>query len=565
MARLRDLMTRASRWRYLLWRATRSRRAIELRLRTGEQIHLRPQPAGDVATAYELWVLRQYDPPWPIARPELVVDLGCNVGLSLAYFRARYPGGHVVGFEPHPEHVRIARSRPMDRVEVHGVAAGVRNGTAMLTDTGTASSIATSGTGTIEVRTVDLFFKFQRERIDLLKIDVEGSEYELLRDERFARLDVRNLVIEWHATSPEHPGKQWCIERLCSFGYDVRDATPAQTTMGILWARRLRREGELPARQPTPRVSIVIPAYNCAHRIGAALEALSAQDAAPGSFEVLVVDNASVDDTGGAAAGHPATAALRATGCDVRVVREDRAGLGFARQRGVAEARGEVVAFVEDDTMPAPDFVRAGLRAFDDPSVGLAISQFAPRYEYLPPEAIRRREHLFGINVKQGDGMIDFGAGATAVPSIGAGLWVRKAAWEQALRPAQSPLLRDRAGSQLASGGDIEIGYLIGRAGWKRVYWPAARLEHVIPAERFKTGYVCRLIAAIVRSELRFAKRYDIAGRRDPRALSLGRLVLAIVAVPYLVLREDGLREVAFVLADRWARVMGPYRQDPRE
>jgi hypothetical protein len=113
--------------------------------------------------------------------------------------------------------------------------------------------------------------------------------------------------------------------------------------------------------------------------------------------------------------------------------------------------------------------------------------------------------------------------------------------------------------------GDIEIGYFIGRAGWKRVYWPDARLEHVIPLERFKLGYFCRLITAIVRSELRFAKRYDMSGGRHGRAVALGRLVVAIVAGPYLVLREDGLREAAFVLADRWAREMGPYPEDPRE
>jgi hypothetical protein len=91
------------------------------------------------------------------------------------------------------------------------------------------------------------------------------------------------------------------------------------------------------------------------------------------------------------------------------------------------------------------------------------------------------------------------------------------------------------------------------------------RIEHVIPSERFKLGYFCRLINAIVRSELRLARRYDIGGRRHGRAVALGRLVLAIVAVPYLVLREDGLREAAFVLTDRWARVMGPYPEDPRE
>ena len=563
MLRLRDLMTRAGRWRYLWWRATRSRRAIEVKLRTGEAIRLRPPPASDIATAYELWVLRQYEPPWPIARPMLVVDLGCNVGLSLAYFRGRWAGARVVGFEPHPAHVELARRYADELVEVHPAAAVGRDGTSMLTDAGTASSLSNSGN--IEVPAIDLFAHFDGQRIDLLKMDIEGGEYALLGDERFARLDVPNLVIEWHNTSREHLGKQWCIERLRSVGYHVRDVTPAQTTMGILWARRAQRVPASGSTAAGPRVSVVIPAYHCSNRIGVPLEALAAQDAPAGTFEVIVVDSASADDTSRAANEHPATAALRSNGYDVRVVREERAGLGFARQRGVAAARGAIISFVEDDTMPAPDFVREGLRAFDDSTVGLAISQFAPRYAYLPPESIRRREHLFGINVKRGEDPIDYGAGATAVPSIGAGLWARKRAWEQAVGSSPASLLRDRAGATLGTGGDIEIGYLIGRAGWKRLYWPAARLEHVVPARRFNTGYFCRLIIAIVRSELRFARRYDTAGRKHSQAGAVARLLLALLAAPVLLLREDGAREVAFVLADRWARVMGPYREDPGE
>jgi FkbM family methyltransferase len=523
-------------------------------MRTGERVCLRPPPAGDVATAYELWVMRHYEPPWPIARPRLVVDLGSNVGLSLAYFASRYPKARVIGFEPHPEHARLARRYVCDNVELRTAAAGVRDGTANLRDAGTASAVAPDGS--IEVAAVDFFREFGRRHIDLLKIDIEGGEYDLLADPRFAELSVTNLVLEWHATAAEHRGKQWCVDRLRSCGIEVRDATPAQTTMGILWARKSART--VAPKQDRPRVSIVIPAYNCADRIGVPLEALAAQDAPCGSFEVIVVDNASTDDTACAAAGHACTARLRSLGCDVRVVTEPRAGLGFARQRGVSESRAPLVCFIEDDTMPAPDFVRHGLGAFDDASVGLAVSQIHPRYPDLPPPpAVERREHLLGINRLRGDEPTDDGAGATAIPSIGAGLWVRRDAWEAAI--ANRDLLRDRAGTHLATGGDIEIGYLVGKAGWQRAYWPEARLEHVIPARRFETRYFCRLITAIVRSELSFGKRYDTGGQSRSRAGAVGRLILALLAVPVLLLREDGAREVAFVLADRWARVRGPY------
>ena len=56
--------------------------------------------------------------------------------------------------------------------------------------------------------------------------------------------------------------------------------------------------------------SIVIPAYNAAQRIGIPLKALTAQEIEDGSFEVIIVDNASTDDTAAVSSGHPAVAEL---------------------------------------------------------------------------------------------------------------------------------------------------------------------------------------------------------------------------------------------------------------
>lgn len=87
-----------------------------------------------------------------------------------------------------------------------------------------------------------------------------------------------------------------------------------------------------------PRVSIVMPAYNCAWCIDRALDSVQAQTFA--DYELIVVDDGSTDDT-------PARLARR--GEALRVIRQANAGMSAARNAGIAAARGEFVAFLDSD------------------------------------------------------------------------------------------------------------------------------------------------------------------------------------------------------------------------
>ena len=84
------------------------------------------------------------------------------------------------------------------------------------------------------------------------------------------------------------------------------------------------------------RLSLVIPTYNRAAPLLAALESVVRQDLPPQEWECVVVNNNSPDDTearfGAFAAAHP--------GVTLRMVREESPGVSYARNRGLAEARG---------------------------------------------------------------------------------------------------------------------------------------------------------------------------------------------------------------------------------
>lgn len=98
-----------------------------------------------------------------------------------------------------------------------------------------------------------------------------------------------------------------------------------------------------------PFVSIVVPVCNEERWIEECIRALLAQDYPEDRYEILVVDNNSTDRSAERAAAFPR----------VRLLRESVQGDFAARNRGIAEARGDILAFTDSDTAPRPGWLRA--------------------------------------------------------------------------------------------------------------------------------------------------------------------------------------------------------------
>jgi glycosyltransferase involved in cell wall biosynthesis len=115
---------------------------------------------------------------------------------------------------------------------------------------------------------------------------------------------------------------------------------------------------------PTPLVSVIIPAYNAARYVGAAVESVLAQSYRP--LEVIVVDDGSTDDTGGA---------LGRYGGAVRYVRQPNRGPAAARNLGIRAATGRWLAFLDADDQWLPDKLRIQATCLAaNPCVGLVHS-----------------------------------------------------------------------------------------------------------------------------------------------------------------------------------------------
>ena len=131
-----------------------------------------------------------------------------------------------------------------------------------------------------------------------------------------------------------------------------------------------------------PLVSVVIPAYNAEATLGETLGALRAQAGAP-EFDVIVVDNASTDETARIAARGGAS-----------VLHEARRGPSAARNCGLRAARGTIVAHLDADTVPSRSWVREMARGFTDPQTVLVAGNTIC---YPPQTAAERYVHASGL------------------------------------------------------------------------------------------------------------------------------------------------------------------------
>jgi glycosyltransferase involved in cell wall biosynthesis len=110
------------------------------------------------------------------------------------------------------------------------------------------------------------------------------------------------------------------------------------------------------------RFSVIVPAYNEAAYLGQALDSLLHQDY-DGTYEVIVVDNNSRDDTAAIAARY-----------GVRVVQEPEQGVCAARQRGVDCARGEIIISTDADTTQPRNWLRTIDARFAESAAVVAVA-----------------------------------------------------------------------------------------------------------------------------------------------------------------------------------------------
>jgi glucosyl-dolichyl phosphate glucuronosyltransferase len=228
-----------------------------------------------------------------------------------------------------------------------------------------------------------------------------------------------------------------------------------------------------------PRITVAIPTYNRAPLLRQTLEGLVRQRDVPGGYEILVIDNNSRDDTAAT------VAAFSAASPAPRTILETRQGLDHARNRAVAEARGEILVLGDDDILVEPDWLAhlvAPLLADTASRIGAVGGEVIPVFpDGLPPWV----EEWHAPLAFRGDA----GPLGPQHSPMGASLAFPRSVFD---RHGLFSTALDRQGKALFSGGETEYLRRLRAAGLEIWFAPAARALHQMPASRTTFRYAAR-------------------------------------------------------------------------
>jgi FkbM family methyltransferase len=170
------------------------------------------------------------------------LDLGGNIGLFGLYLIARYPSAHVISYEPDPTNLQlletnISTNQLENQWQIREACVSNHHGnvhfrSGLFAD----SNVVDDGPG-VDVPCEDIFSL--SDYFNIIKMDIEGSEWDILFDERLSALPSDILVLEWHAGAcpVEHPHLA-AVDHLRAAGFETVDMLRDSETDGMLWAWR---------------------------------------------------------------------------------------------------------------------------------------------------------------------------------------------------------------------------------------------------------------------------------------------------------------------------------------
>ena len=162
-----------------------------------------------------------------------IIDCGANIGMSLIYFKELYPNATITAFEA-DEYIfdflkKNVDSYELKDVEIINKAVWNTEETMYFFDEGGAGGRLekkVEGRAYKRVKTTRLKKYLTRRKVDLLKIDIEGAEYEVIRDCENELKNVSNIFLEYHSFGDKPQNLHQILEILKNAGfiYHIKEA-----------------------------------------------------------------------------------------------------------------------------------------------------------------------------------------------------------------------------------------------------------------------------------------------------------------------------------------------------
>ena len=209
-------------------------------------------------------------------------------------------------------------------------------------------------------------------------------------------------------------------------------------------------------------------------------------------FEVLVVDNNSTDDTAAYCKSLPGLYPE----LNFRYILEPNQGIAFARTRSAMEAKGEILAFIDDDCLAESNWLKEIVNFYDkNPSAMSTGGKIVPKY--LTPVADWFGKYFWGLVANYDLGPEVFQMKGTRYPS-GANMHFRKIAFE---KYGYFDGNLGRSGKSLMAGEEKAMYLKLLRGNEKIYYLPHVIVHHHVEGNKFDKAYVRRHSMGIGASE----------------------------------------------------------------
>lgn len=286
-------------------------------------------------------------------------------------------------------------------------------------------------------------------------------------------------------------------------------------------------------------ISIVICTYNRSQMLKELLLSLekivSPQFA---EWEVLVVDNASRDSTAQVVGEF-----IKNTTLPLRYVHESNQGLSQARNRGIKESLGDIIAFIDDDVVVPDDWLVQALQAFTRHDVDVIGGKVIMRFEEaLPAWLDHELQHCLGA-FDRGDEEIVFSDENDGMVGIGANICFRRRIFNTV---GTFDTTKGRNGKKLLMGEETELIGRVFRNGGKCVYYPKLYLYHSAGKEKVSKSYVLQWHYRFGQWEAQCNKEAKITTVQSMRLMCWSLKQIAIESLRFLKYLADAKYSMLF-------------------
>ena len=239
-------------------------------------------------------------------------------------------------------------------------------------------------------------------------------------------------------------------------------------------------------------ISLIICTYNREKYIGEMLECVAANHFPRKRFEIILVDNNSTDSTKAICEAF----SQKHKDLDFKYFLENKQGLSYARNRGIREANGDVIVFLDDDAFVEDHYLQnLETKLNEYPDAAAFGGRIDPLFESgKAPDWLCKWNLSWVSAIDKGNSVCLF---KDKYP-IGANMGFRKSTLDKCgLFSTQL----GRRGKNLMGGEEKDLFLRVSRAGFNIYYFPDVRVQHVIPESRTTKSYIIKFAQGIGMSE----------------------------------------------------------------